>query len=165
MTLYRIDAGLEKSKCICVYLKCLCKYPHETAKAESAWLALVCMYENSHVQSSVPASSSQAPPPPPPPLALRELLRETELHTGTSFQLLCLATLLACPCLFVCLFLLFIFFKPTLSGHIACVHFLFFFHKTTLLACFYFSFVSSLLQDHIHNIAGSLLLQWIVFNA
>ena len=87
-------------------------YPHETANAESAWPALVCMYENSHVQSSVPASSSQAPPP--PPLALRELLRETELHTGTSFQLLCLATLLACPCLFVCLFLLFIFLKPTL---------------------------------------------------
>ena len=120
--MYRIDAGLEKSKCICVYLKCLCKYPHETAKAESAWLALVCMYENSHVQSSVPASSSQAPPP--PPLALRELLRETELHTGTSFQLLCLATLLACPCLFI--FVVY-FFKPTLSGHIACVHFLFFF--------------------------------------
>ena len=132
---YRIDADLEKSKCICGYPKFICGYPYETANAESAWLALVCMRENSHVQSSVPASSSQAPPPspasspssPPPPLAPRKLLRKTELHTGTFFQLLCLATLLACPCLFVCLFLLLMFLKPFLSGHIACVHFLFFF--------------------------------------
>ena len=99
-------------------------YPHETANAESAWPALVCMYENSHVQSSVPASSSQAPPP--PSQALRELLRETELHTGTSFQLLCLATLLACPYLFVCLFLLFIFLN------LLC--------QATLLACIFYSF-------------------------
>ena len=68
---YRIDADLEKSKCICGYPKFICGYPYETANAESAWLALVCMRENSHVQSSVPASSSQAPTP--PPLALCKL--------------------------------------------------------------------------------------------
>ena len=165
MTLYRIDAGLEKSKCICVYLKCLCKYPHETAKAESAWLALVCMYENSHVQSSVPATSSQAPPPHSSPASSS---RATSRNWAAHRHLLpaTVSCYTAGLPMFVCLFIFVVyFFKPTLSGHIACVHFLYFFHKTTLLACFYFSFVSSLLQDHIHNIAGSLLLQWIVFNA
>ena len=167
---YRIDADLEKSKCICGYPKFICGYPYETANAESAWLALVCMRENSHVQSSVPASSSQAPTPPPLALCKLPLLPPSSASSSqatsqnwAAHRHLLPATVSCYTAglpLFVCLFIFVVDVSLTYFVPPHCLRaFFVLFYKTTSLACFYFSFVSSLLQDHIHNIAGSLLLQ------